>query len=81
MPFLVGAIVDIGLRICVLKFNRAPCQMVIIFEVGPFDRDELQPHVVAVSNRVLLQSGDDSLFSYIELTFLVPSTAQCKMFH
>ena len=61
MPFLIGPVIDVCLRFCVIDVNWGSDSRIIFMKIGPFDRDELQPHVVAMGNRVLLRRGDDSL--------------------
>ena len=67
-PFLVstiGAVIRSGLT-----------QVHSHGQVWPFHSDKLQPHVVAVGNRVLLRRGDHSYVSYTKLSFLIASSLE-----
>ena len=48
-------------------------------EILPFRGDELQAHMVAVGNRVLLRRGDHAYVSYTKLTFLITSSFVCSV--
>ena len=46
------------------------------FEIGPFESNEFQAHMIAVGNRVLLRCGNYAFFSHIELSFFIASSFQ-----